>query len=78
MHLRDRGGRRGVPVELLRQALDRHHVIGVQEKQGQHGALVAAAERELGAVTAGLDGAEEAEVRRHGSTVAARKAIGSG
>jgi hypothetical protein len=70
--LRDRAHRRVAWVELLGDAIDRDDAARVEQQQGQHGALVPPAERDLGAVATRLERAEDAELDHPGGTVAGR------
>ena len=78
MDLGDRADRGRLAVELLGEPLDRDDAVRLQQQHGEHGPLVAAAERELGAAAARLERPEDPEFRLHGATVAVRKPIGSG
>ena len=71
VHLRHRGRRGVAGVELVRDAVDRDHPTGLEQQQREDRALDAPAERDLCAVAARLEWAEDAE-RDHGGTVAAR------
>jgi len=62
MDLGDRADRRVAGVELLGDAIDRDHASGLQQQQGEDGALVAPPERELGAIATRLERAEDAEL----------------
>ena len=71
VNLRHRGRRGVAGVELVRDAVDRDHPTGVEQQQREDRALDAPPERDLLAVAARLEWAEDAE-RDHGGTVAAR------
>ena len=71
MHLRHRGRGGVAGVELVGDAVDRHHPTGLEQQQREDRALGAPAERDLLAVAMRLERAEDAE-RDHGGTVAAR------
>jgi hypothetical protein len=61
-----RGRRRLLAPQLVDQALGRQSLVGMQEQQRQHSALLGAAEREHLSLVAGLQRAEDPEVHRAG------------
>ena len=59
-------GCRRAPPELVDQPVRAERLVGVEQKQGQQGALLAPAERDHAALVEGLERAKDAEVHARG------------
>ena len=69
-HLGDSGRRDGLAVQVVRDLLDRHDPIGLEEENREDGALLRPPEPDRFAVVGRLDRAKDAEIDGHCVTVA--------
>ena len=72
LHLRDRGDGRAAGVQVVREALDRHDAIRVQQQDRQRRALTRPSEPDRVAVGDDLQRTQNAELEHSSRTVAGR------